>query len=35
MVLDDATQEEGWEEAKRVILSYLDQGEKRCVLNIG
>ncbi len=25
MVLDDATQQEGWEEAKRVIVSYLEQ----------
>ena len=27
MVLDDSTQEEGWQEAKRVILSYLDEGK--------
>ena len=28
MVWDDSTQEEGWQEAKRVTLSYLDEGKR-------
>lgn len=35
MVLDDATQEEGWQEAKRIILSYLDQGKSVVFLTLG
>ena len=34
MVLDDATQEEGWQEAKRIILSYLDQGKSVVFLTL-
>jgi len=32
---DDATQEEGWQEAKRIILSYLDQGKSVVFLTLG
>ena len=35
MVLDDATQQEGWEEAKRVIVSYLEQGKNVVFLTLG
>jgi len=35
MVLDDATQEEGWQEAKRIILSYLDEGKSVVFLTLG
>ena len=35
MVLDDATQQEGWEEAKRIIVSYLEQGKKVVFLTLG
>ena len=35
MVLDDSTQEEGWQEAKRVILSYLDEGKSVVFLTLG
>ena len=35
MVLNDATQEEGWQEAKRIILSYLDQGKSVVFLTLG
>ena len=35
MVLDDSTQEEGWQEAKRIILSYLDEGKSVVFLTLG
>ena len=35
MVLNDATQEEGWQEAKRIILSYLDEGKSVVFLTLG
>ena len=35
MVLDDATQQEGWEEAKRIIVSYLEQGKNVVFLTLG